>query len=115
VIGSRQRLLKSHYLCVACHSPASSPDDSFRAWFGRHGADLGYADAQEYLDGANRVITSGSKLVGYDPVYGDTVYFIRDTNELVIQSPDGIIWTYYYAEQGIDQFYQIVGYPGLPP
>jgi pyocin large subunit-like protein len=35
---------------------------------------------------------------------GDMVYYLEDTNEFVIVSPDGYIRTYFLPEDGIDYY-----------
>ena len=70
----------------------------------KHGEEFDYASAQEYLEGANRVLNSAEVLCKQEAEDGDLVYYLESTNELVIVSTDGYIRTYFRPEDGIDYF-----------
>lgn len=68
--------------------------------FEKHGAEFGYTLADEYLEGANRVIASSEALHKLEAEDGDDVYYLEATNEFVIVSTDGYLRTYFKPEDG---------------
>lgn len=72
--------------------------------FEKHGIEMGFASADEYLDAANLVIHSEDALHKIEAEDGDDVYFIEDTNEFVVVSTDDYIRTYFEPEDGIEYF-----------
>lgn len=68
--------------------------------FEKHGAEFGYASADEYLKGANRVIASPDALHKLEAEDGDDVYYLEVSNEFVIVSTDGYIRTYFKPDDG---------------
>lgn len=72
--------------------------------FQKHGAEFNYKTEEEYLAGANRVITSPEALHKKEKEDGDDVYYIESSNELVIVSTDGYIRTYFKPEDGLAYF-----------
>ncbi len=72
--------------------------------FEKHGSEFGYADSQEYLDGANRVINDKNSLHKLEAEDGDDVYYLENTNEFVIVSKDGYIRTYFKPSRGIEYY-----------
>lgn len=68
--------------------------------FEKHGAEFGYTSADEYLEGANRVIASSEALHKLEAEDGDDVYYLEATNEFVIVSTDGYLRTYFKPEDG---------------
>lgn len=72
--------------------------------FERHGAEFGYASAEEYLAGANRVVASPEALHKLEAEDGDDVYYLESTNEFVIVSTDGYLRTYFKPDDGKEYF-----------
>ena len=72
--------------------------------FEKHNEDFGYADVQEYVEGANRVINDKNALHKLEAEDGDDVYYLENTNEFVIVSTDGYIRTYFNPNRGIDYY-----------
>jgi len=72
--------------------------------FEKHNSDFDYATEEEYLAGANRVISADNVLHKTEAEDGDDVYYLEDTNEFVIVSTDGYIRTYFKPEDGIEYF-----------
>ncbi|MBD5507405.1 MAG: hypothetical protein HDR05_05000 [Lachnospiraceae bacterium] len=68
--------------------------------FEKHGAEFGYATAEEYLSGANRVITSPGVLHKQEAEDGDDVYYLEATNEIVFVSTSGYLRTYFKPNDG---------------
>ena len=79
-------------------------DNLLEEHFEKHNENFDYADVQEYLDGANRVINDKNALHKLEAEDGDDVYYLEDTNEFVIVSTDGYIRTYFKPSQGIDYY-----------
>ena len=67
----------------------------------KHGKEMGYASAEEYLAGANAAIHRSDVLQKKEKEDGDDVYYVEATNDLVIVSTDGYIRTYFRPEDGI--------------
>ncbi len=72
--------------------------------FEKHGSDFDYSTKEEYLAGANNVISSSDALHKTEKEDGDDVYYLEKTNEFVIVSTDGYIRTYFKPESGIKYY-----------
>lgn len=72
--------------------------------FEKHGGDFTYANEEEYLQGANRVINTPGVLTKTEKEDGDYVYYLEETNEFVIVSTDGYIRTYFKPSSGRKYF-----------
>lgn len=72
--------------------------------FEKHKDEFDYTTAEEYLEGANRVINTQGVLHKIEAEDGDDVYYLEATNELVIVSTDGYIRTYFKPSDGIAYF-----------
>ena len=72
--------------------------------FEKHGSEFDYANADEYLAGANRVINDPNSLYKTEAEDGDHIYYLESTNEFVVVSTDGYIRTYFKPSAGIDYF-----------
>lgn len=68
--------------------------------FEKHGAEFGFATAEEYLAGANRVVASPEALHKLEGEDGDDVYYLESGNEIVFVSTDGYIRTYFKPNDG---------------
>ncbi len=77
--------------------------ESYIDHFNKHGGDMGYATAEDYLAGANKVILADDVLSKFQDD-GDTAYFLESTREFAVVSPDGYIRTYFKPDDGIDYF-----------
>ncbi len=88
----------------------SSPSYQFRndkylsQHFEKHGSEFGYVTKEEYLAGANKVISSKDALHKTEAEDGDDVYYLEASNEFVIVSADGYIRTYFKPSGGIDYY-----------
>lgn len=78
--------------------------DQWESHYEKHGIEMGFADKQEYLDAANRVIINPDSLHKFESEDGDDVYYLEATNEFVVVSRDGYIRTYFNPSDGIDYF-----------
>lgn len=67
----------------------------------KHGREMGYASAEEYLAGANAAINNSTALHKTQKEDGDDVYYVETTNDLVIVSTDGYIRTYFRPDDGV--------------
>lgn len=74
--------------------------------YDKHGADMGYDSAEEYLAAANQVVADKDTLHAIEEEDGDDVYYLESTNEFVVISTDGYIRTYFCPDDGIDYFYR---------
>jgi len=69
--------------------------------FEKHGIEMGFADAGEYLAAANKVVSSPQVLHKKEAEDNDDVYYLEESNEFVVVSADGYIRTYFLPEDGI--------------
>ncbi len=74
--------------------------DYLEEHFEKHGAEFGYSSAEDYVEGANRVISLSAALHKLEREDGDDIYYLEITNELVIVSTQGYIRTYFKPEDG---------------
>lgn len=72
--------------------------------FEKHGSEFGYETKEEYLAGANKVISSKDALHKTEAEDSDDVYYLENSNEFVIVSVDGYIRTYFKPSGGIDYY-----------
>lgn len=72
--------------------------------FEKHGKEMGFSSEEEYLQNANRVISSPEALHKLEAEDLDDVYYLESSNEFVIVSSDGFIRTYFSPEDGIDYY-----------
>ncbi len=78
----------------------------FEDHFEKHGVEMGYETPEDYLIGANQVITSDEALHKLEKEDGDDVYYLESTNEFVILSGDDYIRTYFLPDDGIEYYYR---------
>ena len=69
-----------------------------------HGIEMGFASAEEYEKAAAAVIDAPGVLHKYEKEDNDDVYYLENTNEIVIVSTDGFIRTYFKPDRGKDYF-----------
>lgn len=69
--------------------------------YSKHGKEMGYGSAEEYLAGANATIQNSSAKHKKEKEDGDDIYYVESTNDLVIVSTDGYIRTYFRPDEGI--------------
>ncbi|MBR5798973.1 MAG: hypothetical protein IKY23_02825 [Lachnospiraceae bacterium] len=75
-------------------------DDHFQ----KHGKEMGFASEEEYVEAANRVISSPDALYKLEKEDNDHIYYLEETNEFVVVSQDGYIRTYFNPSAGIKYF-----------
>ena len=66
--------------------------------FRKHGSELGYDSADDYVAGANKVVANSEALHKEESEDGDDVYFLEDTGELVVVSKKGYLRTYFSTD-----------------
>ncbi|MFV0441485.1 MAG: zinc-ribbon domain containing protein [Lachnospirales bacterium] len=79
-------------------------DDTWESHFEKHKSEFEYANADEYLEGANRVIDDPNALRKTEKEDGDYLFYLEETNEYVVLSTDGYIRTYFEPSAGLDYF-----------
>ena len=90
--------------------PASTSDLKFRKkkyldeHYEKHGVEMGFASAEEYLAAANAVVANPDALHKKEAEDGDDIYYLEETNEFVVVSGDGYIRTYFNPSAGIDYY-----------
>ena len=67
----------------------------------KHGEEMGFSSSEEYEEAACDVINNPDALHKYESEDNDIVYYVEETNELVIVSEDGYIRTYFEPSDGI--------------
>ena len=70
----------------------------------KHGIEMGFDTAEEYLEAANAVINNPDTLHKIEAEDGDDVYYLEASNEFVVVSQDGYIRTYFCPSDGLDYF-----------
>ena len=79
-------------------------EDQYISHYEKHGIEMGFASAEEYLAAANKVISSPDALHKLEAEDNDHIYYMEETNEFVVLSQDGYIRTYFLPNAGIDYF-----------
>lgn len=79
-------------------------EEQFISHYEKHGIEMGFASAEEYLEAANKVISSPDALYKLEAEDNDHVYYLEESNEFVVLSQDGYIRTYFNPSAGIDYF-----------
>ena len=72
--------------------------------FEKHGEEMGFDTAEEYLDAANDVIDDPDVLHKTEKEDGDDIYYREDSNEFVVVSTDGYLRTYFEPSAGMDYY-----------
>ena len=70
----------------------------------KHGIEMGFASAEDYLAAANAVVANPEALHKTEAEDGDDIYYVEETNEFVVVSTDGYIRTYFNPSAGIDYY-----------
>ena len=78
--------------------------DQYISHYEKHGIEMGFNSAEEYLAAANKVISSPDALHKLEAEDNDHIYYLEETNEFVVLSQDGYIRTYFLPSAGIDYF-----------
>ena len=77
-------------------------DNLWEEHFLKHGGEFGYTTKEDYLEGANEVVTSASSKHKQEAEDGDDIYYDAENNEIVFVSKDGYIRTYFKPSDGIE-------------
>ena len=75
-------------------------EKNLREHYEKHGIDMGFDSAEDYLYAANLVIVDPDVLHKTEKEDGDDVYYLEATNEFVVVSKDGYIRTYFLPDAG---------------
>ena len=79
-------------------------DNLWEEHFLKHGGEFGYTTKEDYLEGANEVVTSASFKHKQEAEDGDDIYYDAENNEIVFVSKDGYIRTYFKPSDGIEYY-----------
>lgn len=79
-------------------------DETLESHYEKHGMEMGFDSAEEYLAAANKALANPDILHKIEAEDGDDVYYLEASNEFIVVSTDGYIRTYYYPSDGIDYF-----------
>ncbi len=79
-------------------------DTYLRQHYEKHGIEMGFQSAEEYLAAANAVIANPNVLHKKEAEDNDDVYYVEATNDFVIVSSGGYIRTYFRPDRGIDYY-----------
>ena len=74
-------------------------EDRLERHFEKHGRDMGFTSAEDYLAGANAVVANPDALHKTESKDRDDVYFIEKTGEFVVVSQKGYIRTYFVTDR----------------
>lgn len=75
-------------------------DSLWEEHFKKHGKEFPYETKEEYLEGANIMLSNPDKLHKNEKEDGDDVYYLEATNEFIIVSGDGYLRTYFKPDRG---------------
>jgi len=70
----------------------------------KHGKEMGFANAEDYLAAANAVVANPEALHKKEKEDNDDIYYVESTNEFVVVSSDGYIRTYFNPSAGINYY-----------
>ncbi len=70
----------------------------------KHGIEMGFASAKAYEKAASDVVNNPSALHKTEAEDGDDVYYVEETNEFVVVSPEGYLRTYFCPNDGIKYY-----------
>ena len=79
-------------------------DNLWEEHFLKHGGEFGYTTKEDYLEGANEVVTSAFSKHKQEAEDGDDIYYDAENNEIVFVSKDGYIRTYFKPSDGIEYY-----------
>ena len=79
-------------------------DNLLKQHYEKHGMDMGFDSMEEYEEAACAVIYNPDVLTKTEKEDGDYVYYVEESNEFVVLSPDGYIRTYFNPSAGIDYY-----------
>jgi len=79
-------------------------ESNLTSHYEKHGIEMGFDSAEEYLEAANAVVNNPDSLHKLEAEDGDDVYYLEATNEFVVVSKDGYIRTYFNPSDGLDYF-----------
>ena len=79
-------------------------DNLWEEHFLKHGGEFGYTTKEDYLEGANEVVTSASSKHKQEAEDGDDIYYDAENNEIVFVSKDGYIRSYFKPSDGIEYY-----------
>lgn len=79
-------------------------DNLLEQHYEKHGVEMGFDSMEEYEEAACAVIYHPDVLTKTEKEDGDYVYYVEETNEFVVLSPDGYIRTYFNPSAGIDYY-----------
>ena len=79
-------------------------DNLWEEHFLKHGGEFGYTTKEDYLEGANEVVTSAYSKHKQETEDGDDIYYDAENNEIVFVSKDGYIRTYFKPSDGIEYY-----------
>lgn len=78
-------------------------DEKLKEHYEKHGKAMGFASAEEYLAAANAVVLNEEALHKTAERWRD-VYYLEETNDFVVVSPQGYLRTYFRPEDGIKYY-----------
>lgn len=73
--------------------------DRLREHYYKHGREMGFSSAGDYLAAANAVVANDQALHKLESEDGDDVYYLESTGEFVVVSSRNYIRTYYTADK----------------
>lgn len=104
------------FLLAALFFGRNNPDDTAYAeyyfrnekllneHYEKHGIEMGFDNAEEYRQAACDVVNNKAALHKKEKEDNDDIYYLEDTNELVIVSYDGFLRTYFCPDSGKKYF-----------
>ena len=97
--------IQSSQASQSAKSTLTFRSDSLREeHFEKHGIEMGFTSAKEYEKAAAAVVSDSRALHKLEKEDGDDVYYLEETNDFVVVSPQGYLRTYFRPEDGIKYY-----------
>ena len=79
-------------------------EKALKEHFEKHGRDMGFTTAEEYVEAANEVIKNPDSLCKLEEEDRDFVYYLESKNYIVFLSQKGVIRSFFSPSDGISYF-----------
>lgn len=76
-------------------------EELWKEHYEKHGKQMGFESAEDYLAAANAVIQNPNALHKKEKEDGDDLYYVKSTKDFVVVSTDGYLRTFFRPEDGI--------------
>ncbi|UCB56616.1 MAG: hypothetical protein JSV30_05245 [Candidatus Omnitrophota bacterium] len=89
--------------------PLFATEERLIEHFRKHGAEFGYKHPNEYLWGAQKLISAGEGVLTHSRSDGDKLFYHPGSNEFAVLSARGYIRTYFKPNSGYQYWQRQIG------